>query len=272
MCYAPPNDNIETAVPLSVSLNGVDFVKTNFTFSYYEPLELYNMVPKSGSIAGGTEIIITGKRFSNITDPEYVKCRFTSVNNKDVFPVFIPAYYHNATAMRCASPPGFKANDQAQVDLTFNGIDFFSNNFVFSFYHINGYFPKSGPSETCASDYIMIHGTGFRQESKITCNLGGHKMQPLEVNQEYIKCPMCWEGRDPEDASAVPFNITIDKKMIKLSPFQYYRQVVLEDMTPHYGPAEGEGQILFYGSNFRNDFPNVDIACKIGESIGKGFL
>lgn len=162
MCYAPPSDSIEVAVPLSVSLNGVDFVRTNNTFSYYEPLELYKMVPSSGSIAGGTEIIITGKSFSNITNPDDVKCRFTSVNNKNAFPVFIPAYYHNATAMRCASPPGFQANDQATVDLTFNGIDFTSNNFVFSFYHITGYFPKSGPSETCASDYIMIRGSGFR--------------------------------------------------------------------------------------------------------------
>ncbi len=97
-------------------------------------------------------------------------------------------------------------------------------------------------------------------------------MKPLEITKEYIKCPMCWEGRDPEQTGAATFNITIDKKMVKLSPFYYYRQVVLEDMTPHYGPAEGEGEILFYGSNFRDDFPNVDIACKIGDSVGKGFL
>lgn len=219
VCRAPSSDNIESAVPLYVSLNGVDFVKTNFTYSYYEPLELYSMKPMSGSIAGGTEIIITGKKFSNITDPEYVKCRFTSINDKNMFPVFIPAYYHNSTAMRCASPPGFKANDQAAVDLTFNGIDFASNNFVFSFYHITGYFPKSGPSDTCATDHIMIYGNGFRSSSKITCNMGGHKMQPLEVTHDYIKCPMCWEDRDPEDVALLAFNITIDKKMIKLSPF-----------------------------------------------------
>ena len=29
---------------------------------------------------------------------------------------------------------------------------------------------------------------------------------------------------------------------------------------------------MFYGSNFRDDFQYVDIACKIGESVGKGFL
>ena len=69
------------------------------------------MSPSSGSIAGGTEIIITGKKFSNITDPEEVKCRFTSKNNRNAFPIHIPAFYKNSTAIRCASPPGFKANE-----------------------------------------------------------------------------------------------------------------------------------------------------------------
>lgn len=66
---------------------------------------------------------------------------------------------------------------------------------------------------------------------------------------------MCWEGRSTSDIGSAVFNITIDGKMIKMAPFYFYKQVVLEDLTPHYGPAEGEGKILFYGSHFRDDFP-----------------
>lgn len=97
-------------------------------------------------------------------------------------------------------------------------------------------------------------------------------MKPLEVTPEYIKCPMCWPGRDAKNIGPAMFNITIDDKMIKLRDFYYYNQVVLSDMTPHYGPSEGEGKILFYGTNFRDDFPDVEIACKIGQSIGKAYL
>ena len=59
---------------------------------------------------------------------------------------------------------------------------------------------------------------------------------------------MCLENRGKDEIGSALFNITIDGKIIKLPPFYYYRQVTLDDMTPHYGPAEGEGKILFYGS------------------------
>lgn len=36
VCVAPPNDDINTLYPLQVSLNGVDFVDSGFTFHYYE--------------------------------------------------------------------------------------------------------------------------------------------------------------------------------------------------------------------------------------------
>ena len=39
---------------------------------------------------------------------------------------------------------------------------------------------------------------------------------------------------------------------------------------PTYGPSEGEGEILFSGDNFREDFQGVEIGCKLGDSIGQG--
>ena len=65
------------ALPVHVSLNGVDFVDTGFTFSYYTQPELYEISPRSGPMEGGSQIMIKGNLFSNITDPETVKCRFT---------------------------------------------------------------------------------------------------------------------------------------------------------------------------------------------------
>jgi len=47
--------------------------------------------------------------------------------------------------MKCASPAGWHGGDQVRVDLTFNGVDYTDNNFIFSFYKILGSFPKSGP-------------------------------------------------------------------------------------------------------------------------------
>jgi hypothetical protein len=36
VCVTPPNDDINTLYPISVSLNGVDFVDTGFSFRYFE--------------------------------------------------------------------------------------------------------------------------------------------------------------------------------------------------------------------------------------------
>lgn len=54
VCYSPPNDNIAAAVPVKVSLNGVDFVDSGFTFSYYTQPVLEGLDPPSGSYLGGT--------------------------------------------------------------------------------------------------------------------------------------------------------------------------------------------------------------------------
>ena len=65
-------------LPVYVSLNGVDFTDTGFTFNYYQKPVLLDIRPRSGSIDGGTEIWLKGEKFSNITNGlNTVKCRFT---------------------------------------------------------------------------------------------------------------------------------------------------------------------------------------------------
>lgn len=54
ICHSPPNDDINQLYPVSVSLNGVDFVDSGFTFRYYEQPTLYRMTPTCGPESGGT--------------------------------------------------------------------------------------------------------------------------------------------------------------------------------------------------------------------------
>jgi hypothetical protein len=78
VCLSPPNEDINALFPVSVSLNGVDFVDSGFTFRYFEQPKLIDMAPQSGPETGGTQIYITGAKFSNISDPWNFKCRFSS--------------------------------------------------------------------------------------------------------------------------------------------------------------------------------------------------
>jgi len=117
---------------------------------------------------------------------------------------FIPAYYIDKETMKCASPSGWHGGDQVLVDLTFNGVDYTENNYVFSFYNIFGSFPKSGPT-TAKSQYIQIRGKGFRSESTILCSLNNQEVAPVKVQDNVIKCPMVLDSWPSTKYESVPF-------------------------------------------------------------------
>lgn len=69
------------------------------------------MTPTCGPDSGGTQIYITGAKFSNVSDPDQFKCRFTDIDRPSVPPKYIPAYYENQTTIMCSSPGGWGHGD-----------------------------------------------------------------------------------------------------------------------------------------------------------------
>ena len=187
ICKTPSSTETMAPQAVAVSLNGVDFQDTGFTFSYYEKPVVIDVQPRSGSIEGGTEIWLKGTKFSNVTHGlKTVRCRFRQIiaendtrYDADNIPTkFIPAFFIDSETMKCASPSGWVGGDQVKVDLTFNGADFTDANFIFSFYNIFGSFPKSGPADA-THQFIQIRGKGFRPESTILCVLNGTEIAPV---------------------------------------------------------------------------------------------
>jgi hypothetical protein len=77
ICKTPPSEDTGQPSAVQVSLNGVDFTDSGFSFSYYQKPVIVDIQPRSGSIEGGTEIWLKGLKFSNITHGmKTVKCRF----------------------------------------------------------------------------------------------------------------------------------------------------------------------------------------------------
>lgn len=77
VCPSPANSNTTARLPFEISLNGVDWSSTGFHYSYYEEPIMTDIYPDMGSTQGGDEIFIKGEKFTNNTDPEEFKCRFT---------------------------------------------------------------------------------------------------------------------------------------------------------------------------------------------------
>lgn len=275
VCYSPPNDNLSASLPVKVSLNGVDFVDTGFFFSYYTQPELQGLSPQSGPYQGGTEILVKGNLFSNITDPQSVKCRFTFKNGTAGFratlPKTMPAFYIDSHTMMCLSPNGFMGGDKVNVQLTFNDMDYTpeQDNMVFSYYAIFGAFPHSGPADGFGQ-VILVKGAGLTTSTHIQCHLNSTDIAPVRVFDDVIECPMVLPDKDPKVTGYVPFGLNFDGTWNDFGEFYYYLQISFEEIVPTFGPAEGEGEIMFTGDNFREDFQGVEIGCKLGDSIGQG--
>lgn len=64
----------------------------------------------------------------------------------------------------------------------------------------------------------------------------------------------------------------IDGSTHEFNNFVYYKQPTLEEVTPIIGPNEGRGSIYFVGKDFREDFENSKLGCRIGNILGKADL
>lgn len=119
---------------------------------------------------------------------------------------------------------------------------------------------------------ILVKGAGFHTTAQVYCSLNKTEVPAIEVTENRIKCPMVWPGKDMHQTGSVKFGISFDGSWTDFGNFFYYTQIELDDIYPRYGPADGHGIITLYGAKFRDDFPNAELGCKIGENIGQGQL
>ena len=85
-----------------------------------------------------------------------------------------------------------------------------------------------------------------------------------------IRCPMVAAAQGEDFFGNVEFAVAANGESWKYfeGGFQYYKNPIVEDIFPRRGPAQGIGIVNFYGSGFRANFPNAELGCKIGNSIG----
>jgi hypothetical protein len=95
------------------------------------------------------------------------------------------------------------------VQVTVNGEDYSDNDFIFSFYSIVKAFPRSGPADGSGGP-ILILGSGFRNDSKIICQLDKVNYDPISVNSTVIQCPMIASSQGPNFFGNVDFALYID--------------------------------------------------------------
>jgi len=67
--------------------------------------------------------------------------------------------------------------------------------------------------------------------------------------------------------ASVDFHVLIDGSRRDFGNFHYYKQIQVDEVTPLLGPQEGKGAIYFIGRDFRDDFENAKLSCRIGNTL-----
>ena len=105
-------------VPVSVSLNDVDYNSTSLTFEFVASASVGSFLPTAGVSSGGTLVNVTGTAFSTAV------CRFGTA-------LSVSQTVASSTQLICEAPP--TAPSVVSLEVSNNNVDFtaYSQRFVF---------------------------------------------------------------------------------------------------------------------------------------------
>jgi hypothetical protein len=66
---------------------------------------------------------------------------------------------------------------------------------------------------------------------------------------------------------SIPFSMFVDESEHEFGDFHYYKQISIDEVTPSIGPQEGRASIYVTGRNFRDDFENAQLGCRVGNTL-----
>ena len=103
---------------VQVSVNGQDFADSEVLFEYAVAPVVAQVAPRSGPVAGGTPLVVTGTGF--VRTPR-LRCQFLWAGSGAHAEV--PATFVSPTEVRCDAPPS-ATTTAASVHVSTNGVDF----------------------------------------------------------------------------------------------------------------------------------------------------
>ena len=167
------NHQLHTSVD-QASISGINvddraqYSAEGVKFVYHTPVLLTNLHPISGSVIGGTKIIVYGQNF---LDAPHLGCKFGNIG-------VVPATYVSPTSVLCISPR-LRPNETTEVHstmvpvyVTLNGKDFTSRP-QFSYRRgakVLAVMPIRGPQD--GGTPVHVVGANFHDSKQLYCCLG----------------------------------------------------------------------------------------------------
>ena len=149
-------------VQLQVTMNGIDFSKDSLQFQFTQFVQVLDLSPRGGFVAGGTEIEVTTK---NLRRGSFALCKFGGVG-------IVNATYEARNLLKCMSPPS-TTNMYTTVEVSINGQDFTTNGVRFHYQLpavVTAVTPRSG--DTSGGTLVHIFGRNFHDSESLFCAFG----------------------------------------------------------------------------------------------------
>jgi len=240
------------AVPVEVSLNGVDYSRASNLFFKYTPMvNILGLYPNHGLSTGGTKMIVIGEYFEDTT--------FACLFENDLFRQVVNAYVVNSTALICTSPPRF-ATDSVRVQVGSHNNVFSASttaDFLYEETIVTRIVPREAPAGVLVN--FTVYGSGFSPSDNLQCRFGGTLLVTARWTSSNVV--HCLASLDSNVVALFELsNNGVDFVRNHRVEIIVYQPLEVSDISPIAGPRVNAGtEISIYGKNFAN---TASLSCR----------
>lgn len=184
-CVSPPLTDPQPSVLLTVSTSPlVPEVFDGVRFTYVPTLQALSMDPASGSISGGSSIVVTVRQQFGANRPP-IYCKFGALG-------ILPSTWLNDTALRCVTPRS-PARGQIRLTLSTSGNTKERADSTLPFWYFNVptisfVFPLE--MEVGNTAVVTLLGGSFEGTDDLSCRVGGVLIEAQWVSESVMNCPL----------------------------------------------------------------------------------
>jgi len=266
LCTVPPS-RIPGPVPVQVVIDGIPTGPNPSPSFEYIDLSVTSFFPSSGSIAGGTAVVVKSHSATAVSH-----CRFGEV--------VVEASAVSTgidDEVQCVSPPlvGGGKVGVVPLALSLDSVHFSASRHLYEYLPdpvIDRLEPSKGPE--FGDTTITLSGSNIANSINLGCRFsqiaetGGRRSASVTVNGDWIslnsmRCiaPRLFPG---EHQVQIMTSDGGDGDGVDAGIFLVYPQVTIERIDPAGGPATGGTNVTVNGGPFRASF---DLTCKFGGAV-----
>eukprot|EP00793_Prasinoderma_coloniale_P005044 PRCOL_00000805-RA len=254
ICETPSaNGGGFTTVEL-VDGDGVVSATSSEEYLYSELPEVHGISPLSGSVAGGTRVVVVGENFS----PSESFCRFGASRIE-------LAQVLSSTLLTCVSPA--HTHGKVHIGVSNNAHDWSVDDFVFNYQSPPKIFrsmPRSGPES--GGTHVEILGADFKSTSSFVAKVGSLGPMAVAVGTSHVANTHTPASVPQSAAVRVSSNmIEFDHEIPKPVYFEYLRNMTVDSAFPSAGMIGAPLAITVVGTNVDS---TGKLWCRSGEASG----